>query len=62
MVIQRTGPVWVDRTGRNFFRKALYRVNTWADIEPIYGQPWVESIQKATEAHSEAAGRRRVIE
>ncbi len=23
--------------GRDFFRKALYRVYFWADIEPIYG-------------------------
>jgi hypothetical protein len=32
---------------------ALYRVFIWADIEPIYGKPWAESIKKA------AAARRR---
>jgi hypothetical protein len=53
---------WVDRPGLDSISKALYRVFTWVEIEPIYGQPWAESIQKATEAHSEAAGRRRAIE
>lgn len=45
--------------GRDSISQALYKVFTWKDIEPIYGQPWAESAQKATEAHSEAARRRR---
>jgi len=43
----------------NYLRKALYRVFTWAEIEPIYGQPWKESLGKAVESHKMAAKRRR---
>jgi hypothetical protein len=45
--------------GPDFFRKALYRVFTWAEIEPIYGQPWKESQAKAVVARKAAAKARR---
>jgi hypothetical protein len=47
------------RPGRDSISKALYRVYTWAEIEPIYGQPWAESVKKAAAARKEAAKRRR---
>ena len=46
------------RLGRNFLRKALYGVFTWAEIEPVYGKSWAESLAKANAARSEAAKHR----
>ncbi len=43
------------KQGRNFLRKALYRVFTWAEIEPIYGRPWAKSVKKAAEARKAAS-------
>lgn len=43
----------------NLFRRPLFRVFTWAEIEPIYGQPWVESVKIVAKARSEAAKLRR---
>ena len=45
--------------GPDYVRKVLYRVYSWADIEPIYGQPWADSIQKAHKAAQETYRRRR---
>ena len=45
--------------GPSYLSKALYRVYSWAEIEPIYGQPWAESMKKAVEARKAAAKSRR---
>jgi hypothetical protein len=52
-------PAWGARPGRSYLRKALYGVDCWAEIEPIYGQPWADSVMKAAAARREATERRR---
>ena len=50
---------YAHQPGLDSISKTLYRVFTWAEIEPIYGQPWKESQAKAVEARRSAAKRRR---
>lgn len=45
----------INLSGLDSVSKALYRVYTWAEIEPIYGQPCKESQAKAVEARKAAA-------
>ncbi|MDC0935533.1 hypothetical protein OAS39_04540 [Pirellulales bacterium] len=53
------GRNFAGKSAGNLFHTALYRVFTWAEIEPIYGQPWKESQAKAAQARKAAAKRRR---
>ena len=46
-LLARATALWSTPPVRNFFRKALYRVYTWAENDPIYRQPWAESVKKA---------------
>jgi hypothetical protein len=47
--------VWAARQGRNALRKALSQIIGPEEIAAIRGEPWRESIKKATAARKLAA-------